>query len=80
MFSPSLPGENIDTEAGSTDGRLTTNNPAPIPGCHTTEDCYTQFCGPQDLSRLFTESPSVMTTEVLDIRQLVQSPSRFIVS
>ncbi len=52
----------------------TVNNPAPIPGCHTSEDCYTQCCGPLDLPRLITESPCVMTTEVLDIRQLVQSP------
>jgi hypothetical protein len=32
------------------------------------------WCGPLDLARLLTESPCVMTTEVLDIRQLVQSP------
>jgi hypothetical protein len=35
-----------------------------------------QCCGPQDLARLLTESPCVMTTEVLDIRQLVQSPAK----
>jgi hypothetical protein len=34
-----------------------------------------QCCGPLDLAWLLTESPCVMTTEVLDIRQLVQSPA-----
>ncbi len=53
---------------------LTANNPAPIPGCHVVEDCCAQCCGPLDLAKLLTESPCVMTTEVLDIRQLVQSP------
>ena len=55
---------------------LTTINPAPIPGCHTSEGCCAQSCGPLDLTRLLTESPCVMTTEVLDIRQLVQSPAK----
>ncbi len=55
---------------------LTANNPDPIPGCHTSEGCYTQSCGPLDLARLLTESPCVMTTEILDIRQLVQSPAK----
>jgi hypothetical protein len=54
--------------------QLTANNPDPIPGCHAPEDCYAQCCGPLDLARLLTESPCVMTTEVLDIRQLLQSP------
>ena len=54
---------------------LTANNPAPIPGCHAPEGCCTQCCGPLDLAKLLTESPCVMTTEILDIRQLVQSPS-----
>ena len=53
---------------------LTVNNPAPIPGCHAPEGCCTQCCGPLDLARLLTESPCVMTTEVLDIRKLVLSP------
>ena len=47
---------------------LTVNNPSPIPGCHTPEDCCAQCCGPLDLDKLLTESPCVMTTEVLDIR------------
>ena len=51
----------------------TANNPPPIPGCHATEGCCTQCCGPLDLAKLLTESPCGMTTEVLDIRQLVQS-------
>ena len=46
----------------------TANNPDPIPGCHTSEGCYAQCCGPLDLAKLITESPGVMTTEVLDIR------------
>ncbi len=49
---------------------------APILGCHTPVGCFTQFCGPLDLPKLLTESPCVMTTEVLDIRQLVQSPDK----
>ena len=53
---------------------LTANNPAPIPGCHVSEDCCTQCCGPLDLTgNLITNSPCV--TEVLEIRQLVQSPT-----
>ena len=55
---------------------LTANNPAPIPGCHAPEGCCAQCCGPLDLARLLTESSCVMTTEVLDIRQLVQSPAK----
>jgi hypothetical protein len=47
---------------------LTVENPSPIPGCHTIEGCCVQCCGPLDLARLLTESPCVMTTEVLDIR------------
>ena len=54
----------------------TANNPAHIPGCHTSEGCCTQCCGPLDLAKLITESPCVMTTEVLDIRQLVQSTAK----
>ena len=55
---------------------FTAINPDPIPGCHTSEGCCAQCCGPLDLVRLLTESPFVMTTEVLDIRQLVQSPAK----
>jgi hypothetical protein len=33
-----------------------------------------QCCGPPNLARLLTNSTSVMTTEVLEVRQLVQSP------
>ena len=55
---------------------LTANNPAPIPGCHAPEICYAQYCGPLDLAKLLTESPCFMTKEVLDIRQLVQSPAK----
>jgi hypothetical protein len=51
---------------------LTANNPAPIPGCYVSEGCCVQHCGPLERAKLFTESPCVMTTEVLDIRQLVQ--------
>ena len=54
----------------------TVNNPVPIPGCHVTEGYCAQCCGPLDLAQLLTESPCVMTTEVLDIRQLVQSPAK----
>jgi hypothetical protein len=55
---------------------LTPNNPAPIPGCHTLEGCCAQHCDTPELVKLLTESPCVMTTEVLDIRQLVQSPAK----
>ena len=55
---------------------LTANNPAPIPGCHVPEGCCAQYCGLLDLPKLLTESPCVMTTEILDIRQLVQSPAK----
>ena len=54
----------------------TANNPAPIPGCHTSEGCCTQSCDPLDFTYQITDSPCVMTTEVLDIRQLVQSPAK----
>jgi hypothetical protein len=57
-----------------------TNNPPPIPGCHTTEGCCSQCCGPLDLPSLFTESPCVMVTEVLDIRQMDQSPVKVVLS
>ena len=53
---------------------LTANNPDPIPGCHAPEGCCTQCCGPLDFTYQLTDSPCVMTTEVLDIRQLLQSP------
>ena len=46
----------------------TTNNPDPIPGCHAPKGYCAQYCGPLDLAKLLTESPCVMTTEVLDIR------------
>ncbi len=49
---------------------LTDNNPVPIPGCHVTEGCWAQCCGYLDFTYHHTESPSVMTTEVLDIRSI----------
>jgi hypothetical protein len=50
------------------------NNPAPIPGWHTPEGHCAQWCGYLDLAKLLTNSPCVMTTEVLEIHHLVQSP------
>ena len=41
--------------------------------CHTPEGCCTQCCGPLDLAKLITNSPYVMTTEVPEVRELVQS-------
>ena len=43
---------------------------------HARKGYCAQCCGPLDLGKLITESPYVMTTEVLDIRQLVQSPPK----
>ena len=37
---------------------LTTNNPVPIPGCHMSEDCCTQCCGPLDFTFQLTDSPT----------------------
>ena len=39
----------------------TANNPAPIPGCHTTEGCCAQCCGPLDLAELLMESPCLLS-------------------
>ena len=54
----------------------TTDNPVPIPGCHTPEDCCSQCCGPLDFTYQITDSPCVMTTEVLDIRSGFSHPSK----
>jgi hypothetical protein len=35
-----------------------------------------QCCGYQDLAKLLTKSPCVMTAEILEIQQLVQSPAK----
>ena len=56
---------------------LTTNNPAPIPECRPKAVAHSAVVlSPLDLARLLTESPCVMTTEVLEIRPLVQSPAK----
>jgi hypothetical protein len=54
---------------------LTAKNPLPFQDV-TRPKSVAHSCGPLDLARLLTESPCVMTTEVLDIRQLVQSPAK----
>ncbi len=51
----------------------TANNTAAIPGCHAPEGCCAQCCGPLDLAKLLTESPCVMTTEVLSLfREIIE--------
>ena len=54
----------------------TGNNPAPIPGCHTSEGCCSQYCGPLDFTFQLTDSPGVMTTEVLEIRSGFSHPPK----
>ncbi len=58
------------------DLKVHTQFPFNVTGCQTPEGCCVHCCGPLDLAKLLTESPCVMTTEVLDIRQLVQSPTK----
>jgi hypothetical protein len=36
---------------------LTVNNPAPIPGCHTTEGCCAQCCGYLDVTYQYQGIP-----------------------
>jgi hypothetical protein len=55
---------------------LTVNNPDPIPGCHVSEDCFTQSCGPLDFTYQITDPPCVMTTEVLEIRPEFSHPPK----
>jgi hypothetical protein len=40
---------------------FTANNPAPIPGCHTSEGCCTQCCGPLDLTQTKLLSDMMVT-------------------
>jgi len=45
------------------DPLLTSNNPAPIPGCHTPEDCRTQYCVPGGSKSLTGRKGPVQTAE-----------------
>jgi hypothetical protein len=47
---------------------LTANNPVPIPGSRTRKGYGAQWCGYLDFTYQYTDSPCVMTTEVLDNR------------
>ena len=55
---------------------LTVNNPDPIHGCHVPGGCCAQCCGPLDFTYQLTDSPCVMTTEVLEIRPGFSHPSK----